>query len=227
MRTFGAKSSQYVVVTCSRADVAIFRVVDVNQAPLSSSFAIDLRLDTMGGHGRSAFARCCPKDPVEFRPRRVSIHVNRRAACLKIARREHATHDVLKDMLLDGIESVLFTQWIDERDLGLMRPDFRQQVQVDRVDRFGISLYEVMVCRDVGGRPGIVLGRSARWDEQSDNDERNTTEHRCFIVSVQSQLRDRMCACGLCGFPGLAYKSSPKGLLRSSSCWSTRPRSAH
>ena len=28
---------------------------------------------------------------------------------------------------------------------------------------------------DVGGRPGILLGSSARWDEESDSDEQDTT----------------------------------------------------
>jgi hypothetical protein len=34
--------------------------------------------------------------------------------------------DVLKDMLLEGTESVLLAQWIDERDLGRVRPDLRE-----------------------------------------------------------------------------------------------------
>src|ERR1700689_1303235 len=32
----------------------------------------------------------------------------------------------------------------------------------------------------VGGRPCILLGSSARWDEEGDSDEQDTTEHRCF-----------------------------------------------
>jgi hypothetical protein len=63
---------------------------------------------------------------VEFRPRRVSIHANRHTVRLKIAYREHAAHDVLKDMLLDGVEAVLFAQRIDKRDLGRVRPNLRE-----------------------------------------------------------------------------------------------------
>jgi len=44
------------------------------------------------------------KNPVEFRPRPIAIHVNRHVLGRKIAYREHAPHYVLKDMLLDGIE---------------------------------------------------------------------------------------------------------------------------
>jgi hypothetical protein len=50
-------SSEALVPTCSGDDFAIFRVVDVNQAPLSSFFAVDLRFDAMGRHGRSVFAQ--------------------------------------------------------------------------------------------------------------------------------------------------------------------------
>jgi hypothetical protein len=86
----------------------IFRVVDVNQEPLSSLFIVDLRFDALGSYGGSVFAHCRPKCPVEFRPRRISIHMNHHAVRLKIACREHAAHNVLKDMALDGIEAVLF-----------------------------------------------------------------------------------------------------------------------
>jgi len=42
-------------------------------------------------------------------------------------------HDVLEDMLLDGIEAVLFAQRIDKRDLGRVRPNLREKLQIDRV----------------------------------------------------------------------------------------------
>jgi hypothetical protein len=160
----------------------IFRVVDVNQEPLSGLFAVDLRFDAMGRHGRSVFARRSSKDPVEFRPRRLSIHVNRHAVRFKIARREHAAHNVLKDMLLDGIEAALFAQWIDKRNLGRVRPDLREEVQVNRVYGFGIPLYEVVDRLDVAGRSGILLGSNTCWDEESDSDKKDTDEHRCFIL---------------------------------------------
>jgi len=51
------------------------------------------------------------------------IHVNGHYVRLEIACREHAAHYVLKHLLLDGIEAVLLAQWIDERDLGRVRPD--------------------------------------------------------------------------------------------------------
>jgi hypothetical protein len=86
-------------------------------------------------------------------------------------------------MLLYGVEAMLFTQRIDKRDLGGMRPNLREQVQVDRVYGFGIPLNEVVDLFDVGGRSGILLGSSAHWDEESDSDEQGTTEHRCFILS--------------------------------------------
>jgi hypothetical protein len=70
----------------------------------------------------------------------------------------HAVMHVLKNMLLDGIEAVLFAQWINKRDLRRVRPDLREQVQVDRVYSFGIPLYEAMDRLDVGGRSGILLG---------------------------------------------------------------------
>ena len=79
--------------------------------------------------------------------------------CLKIACREHAAHDVLEDMLLDGIEAMLFAQRIDKRDLRRVRPNLREKLQVDRVYGFGIPLNEVMDLFDLGGRPGILLGR--------------------------------------------------------------------
>jgi hypothetical protein len=111
---------------CSGGGLAICRVVDVDQAPLPSLFAVDLRFNAIGCHGRSVFAHCRPKDPPKFRPRRVSIHVNRHTVRLKIACRERAPQDVLEDMLLDGIEAVLFAQRIDKRDLGRVRPYLRE-----------------------------------------------------------------------------------------------------
>src|SRR5580698_4824011 len=92
IRNSRAKSSLQMVATFSGGDFVIFRVVDVNKPPLSNLFAVDLRFDAVGCHGRSIFAHRRPKDPAEFRPRRVSIHMNRRAARLKIACREHAAH---------------------------------------------------------------------------------------------------------------------------------------
>jgi hypothetical protein len=76
--------------------------------------------------GRSVFPHRRMKNPVEFRPPRVAAHVDLYTARLKIACREHAAHYVLKDLLLDGIEAVLLAQWIDERDLGRVRPDLRE-----------------------------------------------------------------------------------------------------
>jgi hypothetical protein len=46
------------------------------------------------------------------------VPANRHPVRLKIAYREHGAHDVLTDVLLDGIEAVLFAQRIDKRDLG-------------------------------------------------------------------------------------------------------------
>jgi hypothetical protein len=91
---------------------------------LPSLFTVDLRFNAMGRHGRPVFAHRRPKDPVEFRPRRVSIRVNRHTMRLKIACREHAAHDVLEDMPLDGMEAVVIAQRIDKRDLRGVRPNF-------------------------------------------------------------------------------------------------------
>ena len=99
---------------CSGDGLAVFGVVDVDQPPLPRFSSVDLGLDAMRGHGRSVFPHRRMKNPVEFRPPRVAAHVDRYTARLKIACREHAAHYVLKDLLLDGIEAVLLTQWIDE-----------------------------------------------------------------------------------------------------------------
>ena len=52
---------------------------------------------------------------MEFRPRRLTVHVDRHTASLEITRREHTAHYVLKDMLLNSIEAVLFAERIDKR----------------------------------------------------------------------------------------------------------------
>jgi hypothetical protein len=90
--------------------LAVFGVVDVDQPPLPGFSSVDLGFDAMRGHGRSVFPHRRMKNPVEFRPPRVAVHVDRYTVRLKIACREHAAHYVLKDLLLDGIEAVLLAQ---------------------------------------------------------------------------------------------------------------------
>src|ERR1700733_7712696 len=100
-----------------------FGVVDMAQPPLPRFSAVNLGFDAVRGHGRSVFSHRRMKHPVEFRPSGVATDVDLHIARLKIACREHTSHYVLKDMLLDRIKAVLLAQWIDERHLRRLRLD--------------------------------------------------------------------------------------------------------
>ena len=177
-----SKRESSIVGQCSGGRLAVFGVVDVDQPPLPGFSAVDLSFDAMGGHGRSVFPHGRMKSPVEFRPPRVAAHMDRHPARLKIACREHAAHDVLKDLLLDGIEAVLLAQWIDERDLGRVRPDLPQQVQIDSIDSFGILLDEVVDCRDVAPRARVGLGGGERGHETEKSPGQNAGDHSALSV---------------------------------------------
>jgi hypothetical protein len=100
------------------SSVGDLRIVDVNKAPVSTFFAINLCFDAAGLHMRSVFSQCCLEDPVKFRPRSVAVHVNQHIMNLKVPGRKHAAHYIFENMLLDGIEAVLFTQRVDKRNIG-------------------------------------------------------------------------------------------------------------
>jgi hypothetical protein len=70
---------------CSGDRLVVFGVVDVDQPPLPGFSSVDLGLDAVGGHGRSVFPHRRMKSPVEFRPPRVAVHVDRYTVRLKIA----------------------------------------------------------------------------------------------------------------------------------------------
>src|ERR1700721_3843648 len=101
---------------------------------------------------------------------------------LKIACREHAAHYVLKDMMLDGIQSVLLAQWIDERDLGRVRPDLREQGQINSIHSFGVLLNEVVDCCDVTPRAGVGLGGGERGHETENSGEQNAGDHSALPI---------------------------------------------
>jgi hypothetical protein len=56
----------------------------------------------------------------------------------QVERQEHCSHYLLKDMLLNGFEAVLFAEWIDKPNVRGMRPDLRQQPEINRIDSLGI-----------------------------------------------------------------------------------------
>jgi hypothetical protein len=98
--------------------------------------------------------------------------------CLKITRRKHATHYILKHMLLDGVVAMLLTQRIDKRNLGRMRPDLREQFQVDRIDSLSVLNYECVDRRDIGRRTGVSLRDGASWDEAKNGGEPIAYQHQ-------------------------------------------------
>ena len=108
---------QGIGVECLPDALVIFRVVDVNEAPRAILFPVDLSLNAAGVDGGAVFAHCRVKEPLEFRPGCIAIYVNLHIVDLKIARRKHAAHYISKDVLLDGIKSMLFAKRIDKRDL--------------------------------------------------------------------------------------------------------------
>ena len=114
---------------------------------------------------------------MEFLPSRVSIHVNRRGVRLKVACREHAAHHVLKDMLLDGIEAVLFAQRIDKRDLGRVRPNLREQIQINIVHCFAVLLYEPVNGCDIRRSARVRLRDAEGGDETEKSGEQIALEH--------------------------------------------------
>lgn len=153
----------------------------VNQAPLANFLAVYLSFHAACDYGGTVFAHCPVKYPVEFRPGFIAAYVNRYGMRLKIARREHAAHYVLKDMLLDGIKAALFAERIDKRDLGRVGPDLREYVQINRVYSFHVPIDEVMNCPDIRGRPGIRLRSNAHWEEERDDNHEDIIHLRPIL----------------------------------------------
>jgi hypothetical protein len=56
-------------------------------------------------------SRLCARwreNPNGTRTTRVAIYIDRHVMHLEVARRKHSTHDLLEDILLNGLEAVLF-----------------------------------------------------------------------------------------------------------------------
>jgi hypothetical protein len=129
---------------CSKGGWVVLGVVDVDQPPLSGFFPIELSLDAMRGHGRSVLPHRRMESPMEFRPPSIAIHKNLHTMRFKIAHREHSAQYLPEDPLRDNIETVLLAQWIDERDLGRVRPDLQEQAEIHSIRSFGVLLDEVV-----------------------------------------------------------------------------------
>jgi len=184
MQRFASLSKGNIGLSASASGdgLAIFGVVNVDQPPLPRFSAVDLGFDAMRGHCRSVFPHRRMKTPVEFRPRRVAAHVDRYTVRLKIAGREHTAHYVLKDLLLDGIETVLLAQRIDERDIRRVRPDLREQVQIYSIHSFRVLLDEVVDGRDVPPRAGVGLGGGVRGHDADNSGEQKANGHGALPV---------------------------------------------
>ena len=109
-----SEGTHCIVCKSSWGRLSVFGVVNVDEPPLPRFSAVDLSFDAVRGHGRSVCAHGRMKSPVELRSSRIAVHVDSDIACLKIASREHAAHDLLKH-LHDCIEALLLAQRVDER----------------------------------------------------------------------------------------------------------------
>src|SRR6202795_708745 len=96
---------------------------------------------------------------------------------LEIARRKHSSHYVLEYMLLNGLEAMFFAQWVDERDIGGMRPDLGEQLEINAIDRFGILPEEIVNRRAIGGGADASLAPGARGKEKSDSSSEDSGAH--------------------------------------------------
>jgi hypothetical protein len=77
------------------------------------------------------------KLPAELGPGGLAVHLDHHVVRPGVACREHSGHDLLKYIPPNGVEAVLFAQGINEGDVGRMRPDLRQQLEVNCIDRLG------------------------------------------------------------------------------------------
>jgi hypothetical protein len=88
--------------------LAIFRIVHVNQTPLPVFLAVNLSLDAVRRYGRAVLAQGGVKVSVELGPGGVALHIDHHVMRLEVACREHSAHSLLEDILLNGVEAVLF-----------------------------------------------------------------------------------------------------------------------
>ena len=81
-------------------------------------------------------------------------------------------------MLLNGIETALLTQWIDESNIRRMRPDLSEQVEIDRIYSFGVVPEEIVNRRPIGRCVDACLATSPNGKKKSDSSSEDSGTHR-------------------------------------------------
>ena len=163
----------------------ILGVVDVDEMPCAVFFSINLGLDAVRRYCGAVLAQGGVKIPVELGPGGVAVYVDHDIARREVARGEHAAHDLLKNIVRNGVEAALLPQRIDKGDIRGMRPDLGEQLEVHGIDRLGVLIEEMMDGQIVGRhRGGFASSLAAQigGQEKRDRGKEEAREHRWMSV---------------------------------------------
>ena len=82
-----------------------------------------------------------------------------------------------------------------------MRPDLRQQLEINRIDSLGILSVQMVNCRAIGGGVGGCLARGNRGEEKNDgsNEDSRVQDSSSFysqraVASGKCEMKEKQCA---------------------------------
>jgi len=110
----------------------------MDQPPAILCLTIYLCFPAVGRNGRAVVSELGYEIPVELGPRSVPVHVDGDVVDVQLSLREGISHQMSVDVLLDLLETVLMTQWVDEGDLWGIPPDLRCQGCVRFINRLRV-----------------------------------------------------------------------------------------
>src|SRR5216683_3938828 len=125
-------------------------IVNVNQAPSTLCFLIELSFPAVGCEGRAISSELGGEIPIKLSPGRVPVNMNGNVVNAQFALRERIAHQVRVDILLDLLEPVLVAQRVDERDIRRIQPDLGGENGVCTINRFRIFLDQASDGNAVG-----------------------------------------------------------------------------
>ena len=127
-------------------------IVNVNQAPSSLFFPIELCFPAARCEGRTIFSELGREIPIELGPGRGPVNMNGNVMNTQFAFREGVAHEALVDILFYLLETVLMAQRVDEGDVRRIQPDLRSESCIRVVNRFRVFLNQAPDHAAVGGR---------------------------------------------------------------------------
>lgn len=87
-----------------------------------------------------------------------------------------------ENMPLDGVKALLLAQRIDKLDFGRVIPNWREQLQIYRINSLGVLLYKPIDRCDIGRRPCVSLRGGVSGNETENSGEQTARQHGVFRI---------------------------------------------